>query len=278
MSLNRKRQEILFFVHIPKTGGTSLKAMLHNAKYAATPWYRRLFQESRLAFPEQDRYPSPYYKDAARETSPGNKFWWLGPYFDIDFVRELSPERKRRIRFFVGHMPYCVGELFDCKVKCISFFRDPVARTISHINHARKIQPRLQGKTIEEVYRDPDFFSTAIKDLQTRYFAHQLTESLRMAMAPMELSDEDILRARERIASLDFIGIQEDFDRAAGMLGKALGFSFELEKRRVNSEETEVPDYLMERIAHDNRHDIETYRFAKELYCERGRELPRVAA
>jgi hypothetical protein len=242
--------DLLFFLHVMKTGGLSLQFMLKSC------------------FAPEATYPPPGRGDER-----------IVSYISVDRIRQLSDGAKRKIRYLSGHLPHCVGQLFPGSVFYMSFFREPVARTISHLKQARTLDPRFKGMDIVDLYNSRDFFRMYVDNFQTRHFASELTDDLNLAFDPKQLTAEDVSRAREKIAKLDFLGLLEDYDNSIDMLKKQLNLPIKkVLKRRFKYEECEIPAWLPGRIAEDNAIDMETYEFVKKLYGERRRDLLRRAA
>ena len=141
------------------------------------------------------------------------------------------------------------------------------------------MQPGFEGMTIEELYDNEEFFSKFVHNMQTRHFAHELTDDLELVFEPKALTPGDIERAKSRISQLEFIGLQEDFDTSIAMFKRQFNIPIkDILKKRFKSEECPVPDSLPERIAQDNQHDIELYEFVKQLYYERRERFLKRAA
>jgi hypothetical protein len=261
MSQQTEQRDLIFFVHILKTGGSSLNTMV------------------RPLFPVEAVYPCAL-KRPGRRTNPGQGLrGWRMAYVAIPFLRMFDESRRRRFRFVAGHLPYCVAELFEQPVRCISFFRDPVSRTISHLKQARTLQPRYKGWPLDRLYAHDTFHEQFIANLQTRHFAHEMSDELTSVFVPKRLTPGDIERAKQRVAGLEFIGILEDYEASISLLKRQLGLPItNVVNRRVPYDDCDVPADLPARIAEDNAIDMELYEFVKSLYYGRKHQaLPSAA-
>lgn len=96
-------QDTLIFLHIPKTAGTTINAILENN------------------FPANSRFyvnPNPIMESKAKLTS-------------------MDEESKYGIRLLYGHMGFGWHKLLPTKCKYVTFLRDPVERVISHYNYVK---------------------------------------------------------------------------------------------------------------------------------------------
>jgi hypothetical protein len=102
-----------FFVHVMKTGGTSL----------VFPLLRE--------FPRDAVYPS-----AVRDRRHPND---AEPYISIADVSALTAARRADIRVYAGHFPFMVRDLIDGDVTTLTLLRDPVDRTVSLLKHFKRL-------------------------------------------------------------------------------------------------------------------------------------------
>jgi hypothetical protein len=103
--------ERFFFVHVQKTGGTTL------------------WMHVRENFPIEAVYPNRF-DDADL----------FSAYLDIDYITSLPPERVDRIRCFAGHVPYFVTELLGGNFVTMTVLRDPVERVLSFLQDRQRMQ------------------------------------------------------------------------------------------------------------------------------------------
>ena len=222
-----------FFVHIPKTGGVSLRRRLMNH------------------FGKAAVYPT-----GLDGTDPTKL------YLSIDCLRERLAARGDQIRVITGHFPLRTVEVVGGRYTTLTLLRDPVERMLSQLRHDREIRPSRRSKPIEENYDDGHGLAD---NNMTKMLSLTPAEMSASMFTRTELNRDHLERAKEGLAGMDAVGLQEDFedfcDRLAARFGWDLG-----EPEVVNpTARVEAPESLRARIAEDNALDIELYEFAKVL-------------
>jgi hypothetical protein len=119
-----------FFIHVMKTGGTTFQ------------------QHVRNNFGPQEVYP-----DRKLDLTPDP----FQPYREIQYLLGLGPERREKIRAYLGHFPFVVTDLMDLDLVTLTILRDPIDRTISYLKHCKRFQPQHKAQTLEQIYEDPLF-------------------------------------------------------------------------------------------------------------------------
>ena len=253
----------VFFVHVMKTGGTSLGLALR-ARYAADEFY-----------------PSG-------ETVRRQKIF-------VNELLELDAEARARIRCFSVHMPaWLAADVAPGHLR-FTVLREPVERVMSHLRHIARIDSCPDD--IEAIYDDPDWRG-CLTNYQTRVFGEtrqdhdrslatgrrKLAEvgpdeaaalfrrGVRLTWTtafpgPREMGPTDLARAVRTIESMDEIGVTERIDLFAEHLGRRLGGSLG-ELGRHNESQPEDPhrfEGLRARVHADNALDLELYERAREL-------------
>jgi hypothetical protein len=257
----------IFFIHIMKTGGTSLDMAL-----------RGMF-DSRSAYPGLDP-----------ETSPGHK---------VDIARLLDglPEQDVPIRFISVHMPAWVAERFAARYVTATVLREPVTRTLSHLRHIARLSA-LTSDDIEEVYDDPPY-RARLANYQTRVLsqtAHQYEADRRIgddlaraaetgsevarrefvafagplfatALANGDpLTGADLDAAIERLERFDEVGTTDRLNDFVARLAIRCRLPTPvLRVLNTSTTEVEAPASLVERIRADNALDVELYAHACRL-------------
>jgi Sulfotransferase family len=252
--LDAEQPHRFFFVHIPKTGGSTLR--------------RRLIHH----FGETAVYPT-----GLDGTDP------LRPYLFVDHLLERLAARGDQIRVITGHFPLCTTELIDGRLTTLTLLRDPVDRTLSYLRYRREGEGPDQGKALGEIYEAAAPFRKLASNHMTRLLSFTRAEMAQMSKlfsrtlagkatpnaASVEPDRDHLERAKQRIAELDAVGLQEDFEDFCDELGARFGWDLGEPVRVNTTAPVEASDGLRARIADDNPFDVELYEFTKRLLLDR---------
>jgi hypothetical protein len=249
-----------FFIHVMKTGGTSfVRQILAN-------------------FEPDEVYPSEIDR-----TSPSD----VARYSLIPNLRELSPERRARIRVYAGHLSYVASELLGIELVRLTLLRDPVDRAVSMLRHCKLRLEPYSELSLEAIYDDDVAFRRFLDNQQTKVFALTAEERAR-ALAAMETQADDAPLARTlpveprrfdqakvNLAKVDVIGLSECYGDFVNELHTRYGWwpngVKEHVRTNVTSDRWPVSASLRRRIGDDLQVDVEFYEYAKELVAARRR-------
>lgn len=189
---------IHFFVHIPKTAGTSLRSILE-----------RQYHADELLFFDP---PNPYYLPEVKQLFAA--------------ALELKPKTKA----VIGHFTYGIHTIPQVQdYTYITFFRDPVARAISHYFHDYEYNIHhdpgeylIQGLPITKYMALPQI-QCFYHNVHTRYI---VASEERLFDTPLQASDIELCKKRIQQDFL-FIGRQENFMEDIRCLGNLLGWSID---------------------------------------------------
>ena len=234
------QEKKLFFLHIPKCGGTSAVKLLNEA-YNIQNHFLRFFD--------------PFQSD------------------NNQFLTKLCDFLKtdKTYNFTSHHIPFFHLNNFSEKVDIITFLRDPVKRQISnikdwsHFNFKRPDAVRLW----RSIRRGSDYTS----NLQTLYLTSFDPES-------SEINMEDHLEsAKYNLKNkIKFFGFTEELELSFQLFFKSLGIHTPFEMPFENTASTRPESDISfdeEKLRQENWADIELYKFAKELFYERFPHLKR---
>jgi hypothetical protein len=246
--------ERVLFVHVMKTGGMTL------------------YESVRDQLTRAEVYPDPEL-DLSAESSGG------GPFrpFTIPYLLTLGEERRRRIRFYVGHFPYVASEMLDDDLATITILRDPVERTISLLRQLRRKAPfmdssrypSMSSQSMEEVYEQANVFEGLVHNHQTKIFSMTRGDEPRGYMQVIDVDRNRLALAQENLARVDVVGLTERYDEfiddVTDRFGWVIDHSAKVNVTPTSADEPEVSEAFRRRIAEENTIDIEFYEYAKSL-------------
>ena len=225
-----------FFVHVQKTAGTAL--------------WRRLKQQ----FAENAVYPGPGDGDPPRST------------LSVDHLVDRWRARRSEICIVTGHFPLCTADLLDASFTTLTVLRDPVERTLSNLRHYREETPAAADRSLEHLYDDPIRFEI-VHNHMVKMFSLSSDEMTDGAMTPVRFTPERLAKAKERLATVDVVGLQEDFEGFCSELTTRFGWELGRPIFMNRTQPVDVPQSFRDRIAADNADDVELYEFARELHA-----------
>ena len=180
----------------------------------------------------------------------------------------------RNKKVFMGHLPYGIHKYrpFE-KFDYITFFRNPIDRTISHyyfvlqgVDHAN--HQFHQNHSIEEILnynQKISNFGSLRDNLQTR-FLYGVD-----ALSYKNISDLKLLnKAKEHLGNkYKTFGIQEKFEESVVRMCEELNLNYNQElieaRNKVTKTKEELPQSTIDLITEKNKLDIELYEFAIKL-------------
>jgi Sulfotransferase family len=226
--------ERLFFVHLMKTGGTTLRYSLI------------------AHFQPGEVYPN-------RRQDPDN----FVAYTDVSYLLGLPEDRVRVIRAYSGHFPYAAVQLMPGPFVTLTVLRDPVERTISYLKQCRD-REEFRGLPLEQIYDDPWQHPLSV-NYQARVFALTSDDHPLAVMNPVVIDDRRLAIAKANLAEIDMLGLHESYDEFTARVSERFGWPYEpLPQHRVGAS-GDASASLRRRIAEDNAADIEFYEYAREL-------------
>lgn len=236
MSTERK----FFFIHVMKTaGGTLRRQILANFDRAEV-------------YPFFLRHLDPDLKAAN---------------FDLAILTSLLPEDRDRARVFTGHFPFVAVELLGMELTTITILRDPVDRTLSYLRHCKRYHDRHRDLSLEEIYEDPFFHPSFIKDHQAKLFAFTAADRPKSYMDALDVDASRLELAKANLETVDVVGTQDRFEELLSELHRRFGWRLVQAPNQHVNPGAGVPASFRRRIAEDNQADIEFYEYAQRL-CE----------
>lgn len=250
---------LVYFLHIPKTAGTSLHAFL------------------------------------ARGIGPGRVL----PPLLWDHLTDGRVTVEEDTRLISGHFGGLFPLWRRRWPRIVTVLRDPIARALSHIHHVQRhdvhpLHPVAAGLSVGDYCRHPVLRST-VDNVQSRHLA---SLSFALALLPREgegrpwsatqLAFEEALLALDSTAGLreaacraldaiDVVGLAEEFNRSLRLFARALGYVGEILEPRLNStpegqKAARLSDGDLQALAQMTAIDSDVYRHARTRFtsqCDR---------
>ena len=188
--------------------------------------------------------------------------------YRLDYLTALSAERRAQIRVFTGHFPFVAVELLGMELTTITILRDPVDRTLSYLRHCKQHHEQHRDLSLEEIYEDPFFHPSFIKNHQAKLFAFTADDEPESYMDALDVDSRRLALAKENLERVDVVGTQERFGALLSELEQRFAWRVaRVEDKHVNPG-SDVAASFRRRIADDNQADMEFFEHAMRL-CER---------
>lgn len=186
--VDTKRRPSLYFYHIPKTGGMSIRSFLADQYY------------------DQERCPAATWNDLAR----------------------LSREELAQFRLFMGHFSANCKMYLPNVTHSMMLIRDPVRRTISNIKHTIRDprfqgHERLKNMTIRQVIDDDELLNS-YANLQTKLICFDIPTGELVSYSRLQNKanreftfddfqwDSSYEKALRVVDSFDLVATTDDFE------------------------------------------------------------------
>jgi hypothetical protein len=228
--------ERFFFVHVQKAAGTSLVFRL-----------RRQFGRAAIYPPESDK------DDVAAVIS-------------VEHLLARWQSDAATTRVVTGHFPLCTAELLGGGFTTVTVLREPVARTLSYLRHHKQLTPEDHDRSLEEIYDDPFRFHGLIHNHMVKMFSLTVDEMTDGALTRVDFNADRLERAKENLAAVDVVGVQDRFEELCSTLTSRFGWNLGPSTHVNRTEAVAVPESFCRRIAADNAMDVELYEFARALW------------
>lgn len=228
----------VIFMHLPKTGGTTLTRILERE------------------YPAQHRFP-------------------LGAIVQkkIEEFKKLSPARRDKIHLLYGHMAYGLHEYFPQGARYITVLRDPVERVISFYYFVRdQSQHYLHDFSNQDATDLKSFLESQATIVVDNFQVRLLSGAWEHVPYGAITRDHLEVAKRNLREEVAVVGLTERFDETLLLLKDAFGWRQPWHKpqnvTRGRPKQSDLLPEIREAIVEYNRFDVELYDYAKSLFAE----------
>ena len=237
----------LIFLHIPKTGGSTLGKILN----------RHFTQKESFIF-NSSKFSDEWIKE----------------------FKKLPMEERKRIKYIRGHMPFGIHACLPQESFYVTILRNPIERIISLYYMALRSKKWYLHKLIKSKNLSFSEFvksgsSGEIWNGQVRLIsgASEKVEEIN----PSRISYNDLKKAKENLKKYFLVGTTEKFDEFLVILRHMLGlkriYYTKEAVARNKPRELKLSDEEISLLKEYNKFDFQLHEFAEELFRERVSEM-----
>jgi hypothetical protein len=256
----RNVDRIPLFLHIPKTGGTTLTNCIYRQR-KSDDYYES--EEGRL-IDGIYYYPGGFHKEAP-----------IGKEAPIAFSAQATQALVRQdVRAVVGHFSFGIHAYIDRPWTYVTLLRDPVDRVVSLYYSCCAYHWPQDAET--QLQKDDAGLEDFVRRLSCREADNDQTRRI-SGLEPEfgECSSSTLAKAKDNLRRhFAVVGVTECFDETLILIRRTLGWDhvpYYLPSL-VNKErptQAALPDRSIAAVLERNQFDVQLYQFAKELLSER---------
>lgn len=258
--LEDKKNNLVFFMHIPKTAGTTLHQIMRQ-QYGEEHIFRAYIGVGAATLQEHIESLKFRLDQDNEQDNQGN-------------------DQYQEVKLILGHVGFGLHEILNRDLTYITFLRHPIDRVISWYYHQQRVpgskyHQECQSMGLPEIIT---YFQPIPTDNhQTRYVAgDSLREKLGLpGMIGYGCCHQKLLdQAKENLRKYFLVvGIQESFNNSLLLLQKSLGWqNMSYVPENIGNNKQTISQSEINFIQERNYWDLQLYEYAKELF---GQQLNR---
>jgi hypothetical protein len=249
---------LLLFVHVPKTAGNTMRAILHRqygrAACLEIRWGPDMPPVPHLVLTAGVPYLTPWYRDRIQ---PGQA-WYPEPLpLVARRFQRLPEERRNQIRVIRGHMTFGLDHYLPVPAAYFTLLRNPADHVLSAYYYSTGHQP-----AVDDLYEQ--IVARLESNMQTWILAGPHDSHLQPPPGEM------LARAKDNLQACTVVGLTERFDETLLLLRRAFGWRWPLYVRRnVNRQRpssSAIPAGVRRRVEADNALDVALYAEARARF------------
>jgi hypothetical protein len=225
----RTNEQCLVFLHVPKTGGQTIKSPLI--------WN----------FPESERIHLDILDRRLDEA-----------------MNSIPLERRTHARLVWGHIPYGIHQYMPQRCEYFTILREPIARVVSVYKYILRTRDHVLHDRVATVgIPFEEYLESGMDEGQTENSQTRQLSGRQFGV----LDRTALVEAKHNLEASLVVGLTERFEETFVLLRRTLGLRMPFYITRNVSPPYDVSDRAVELARERNELDFELYRFARELFA-----------